>query len=59
MGTYLEPASITIVKEFYANAVIEQGECPTYIRYVRGKTIPFDVDTIDSFLGIDDVFGGR
>jgi len=31
MGTYLELANIAIVKEFYANAMVEEGSISPYI----------------------------
>ncbi|WVZ14690.1 hypothetical protein V8G54_012256 [Vigna mungo] len=47
---YPEPASIAIVKEFYANARhFSDGEEP-FVSYVRGRRVPFDVATINTFL---------
>jgi len=34
-----------VVKEFYVNAMVEEGTIPPYISYVRGKTMPFDATT--------------
>ncbi|KOM54643.1 hypothetical protein LR48_Vigan10g053500 [Vigna angularis] len=50
LGTYPEPATIAIVKEFYANArIFSESDIP-FMSYVRGKRIPYDDDTINSFL---------
>ncbi|WVZ12531.1 hypothetical protein V8G54_017061 [Vigna mungo] len=47
---YVEPASIAIVKEFYANARhFSDGEEP-FVSYVRGRRVPFDAATINTFL---------
>ncbi|WVZ25927.1 hypothetical protein V8G54_004471 [Vigna mungo] len=47
---YPEPASIAIVKELYANARhFSDGEEP-FVSYVRGRRVPFDVATINTFL---------
>ncbi|WVZ06294.1 hypothetical protein V8G54_019640 [Vigna mungo] len=47
---YAEPASIAIVKEFYANARhFSDGEEP-FFSYVRGRRVPFDAATINTFL---------
>ncbi|KOM27048.1 hypothetical protein LR48_Vigan377s000800 [Vigna angularis] len=53
LATYLAPASIPIVKEFYTNAKALRGEQETYTSYVRGEKISFNADTINTFLGID------
>ncbi|WVZ21426.1 hypothetical protein V8G54_008748 [Vigna mungo] len=47
---YPEPASIIIVKEFYANARhFSDGEEP-FVSYFRGRRVPFDAATINTFL---------
>ncbi|XP_014506339.1 uncharacterized protein LOC106766095 [Vigna radiata var. radiata] len=51
--TYPEPASIAIVKEFYANARHFSDEEEPFLIYVRGRRVPFDALTINSFLGTD------
>jgi len=47
MRAYPEPANIVVVKEFYGYAM-------SYTSYVRGKIIPYDAATINSFLGINE-----
>ncbi|KOM37891.1 hypothetical protein LR48_Vigan03g127300 [Vigna angularis] len=53
LATYLTPANIAIIKEFYTNAKALGVEQETYFSYVRGNKVSFDVDTINSFLGTD------
>nr|KYP31459.1 hypothetical protein KK1_048217 [Cajanus cajan] len=51
LGSYLEPANIAIVREFYANAVTIDDDAPaTYTSYVRGHSISFTPATINEFL---------
>jgi len=52
LGLYPALASIAIVKEFYANAKKIHDEDP-FLSYVRGRRVPFDVETINTFLGTD------
>ncbi|KOM37621.1 hypothetical protein LR48_Vigan03g100300 [Vigna angularis] len=53
LATYLTPANIAVVKEFYTNAR-KIGDYPAedYLGYVRGNAIRYDPDSINSFLGI-------
>ncbi|KOM24658.1 hypothetical protein LR48_Vigan2400s000100 [Vigna angularis] len=52
LASYHSPANIAVVKEFYTNARTFGGAThEMYTSYVRGKRIPFDADTINSFLG--------
>lgn len=53
-GNLSEPTNIVVVKEFYVNAMVEEGSIPPYTSYVRGKTMPFNAATINFFLGIDE-----
>ncbi|WVZ17700.1 hypothetical protein V8G54_010682 [Vigna mungo] len=48
--TFPAPASIAIVKEFYANAPHFSDREEPFISYVRGRRVPFDAVTINSFL---------
>ncbi|KOM37421.1 hypothetical protein LR48_Vigan03g080300 [Vigna angularis] len=48
---YPSPANIAMVKEFYTNAKGFGNNHESYNSYVRGKRIPYDADTINSFLG--------
>jgi len=50
LGLYPAPTNIAIVKEFYANAKQIHEEDP-FLSYVRGRRVPFDVETINTFLG--------
>ncbi|WVY90869.1 hypothetical protein V8G54_036383 [Vigna mungo] len=53
LGSYPEPTNIAIVKEFYTNArKFSENDIP-FLSYVRGKRIPFDAATINSFLETD------
>ncbi|WVZ14053.1 hypothetical protein V8G54_011619 [Vigna mungo] len=53
LGSYPESANIAIVKEFYTNArKFSESDIP-FVSYVRGKRIPFDAATINSFLETD------
>jgi len=51
LGSYPSTLSVTLVKEFYANAKVTTSAAPTFLSYVREKRVPFDVDTINEFLG--------
>ncbi|KOM52132.1 hypothetical protein LR48_Vigan09g079100 [Vigna angularis] len=52
LASYPSPANIAVVKEFYTNARTFGGAThEMYTSYVRGTRIPFDADTINSFLG--------
>ncbi|QCD84055.1 hypothetical protein DEO72_LG2g4405 [Vigna unguiculata] len=51
LGSYPSTYSVTLVKEFYANAKVTTSAAPTFLSYVRGKRVPFDADTINEFLG--------
>ncbi|KOM48180.1 hypothetical protein LR48_Vigan07g188400 [Vigna angularis] len=52
LASYPSPANIAVVKEFYTNARTFGGaNHEMYASYVRGKRIPFDDATINSFLG--------
>ena len=51
LGSYPSTFSVTLVKEFYANAKVITSAAPTFLSYVRGKRVPFDVDKINEFLG--------
>ncbi|QCE10573.1 hypothetical protein DEO72_LG10g1803 [Vigna unguiculata] len=51
LGSYPSTFSVTLVKEFYANAKVTTSVAPTFLSYVRGKRVPFDADTINEFLG--------
>jgi len=51
LGSYPSTFSVTLVKEFYANAKVTTSAAPTFLSYVRGKRVPFDADTINEFLG--------
>ncbi|QCD94617.1 hypothetical protein DEO72_LG10g2568 [Vigna unguiculata] len=51
LGSYPSTFSVTLVKEFYANAKVTTSATPTFLSYVRGKRMPFDADTINEFLG--------
>ncbi|QCE14502.1 hypothetical protein DEO72_LG11g1503 [Vigna unguiculata] len=58
LGSYPSTFSVTLVKEFYANAKVTTSAAPTFLSYVRGKRVPFDADMINEFLGtqlVDDV----
>jgi len=50
LGLYPAPTNIAIVKELYVNAKQIHDEDPFFI-YVRGRRVPFDVKTINTFLG--------
>ncbi|KOM58113.1 hypothetical protein LR48_Vigan11g114700 [Vigna angularis] len=50
LATYPAPASITVVKEFYAKPRIYLDDAKPFMSYVRGKHIPFDAETINTFL---------
>ena len=51
LDNYPDTFSITLVKEFYANAKVTTSTAPTFLSYVRGKRVPFDAETINEFLG--------
>ena len=58
LGSYPSTFSVTLVKEFYANAKVTTSatptflsSTPTFLSYVRGKRVSFDADTINEFLG--------
>ncbi|QCE05856.1 hypothetical protein DEO72_LG9g864 [Vigna unguiculata] len=51
LDSYPSTFSVTLVKEFYANAKVTTSATPTFLSYVRGKRVPFDADTINEFLG--------
>jgi len=51
LGSYPSTFSVTLVKEFYANAKVTTSAAPTFLNYVRGKRVPFEADTINEFLG--------
>ncbi|QCD80695.1 hypothetical protein DEO72_LG2g1017 [Vigna unguiculata] len=51
LGSYPSTFSVTLVKEFYANAKVTTSTAPTFLSYVWGKRVPFDADTINEFLG--------
>ena len=51
LGSYPSTFSVTLVKEFYANAKVTTSAAPTFLSYVRGKRVPFDAGTINEFLG--------
>lgn len=53
LATYPAPANIELVREFYANARIFSKDAEPFLSYVRGKRIPFDADTINTFLNIE------
>ncbi|XP_022632813.1 uncharacterized protein LOC111240954 [Vigna radiata var. radiata] len=53
LTTYPASANPAIVKEFYTNARALGGEPETYSSYLRGRRIPFDANTINTFLGTD------
>ncbi|KOM34928.1 hypothetical protein LR48_Vigan02g107800 [Vigna angularis] len=54
LATYLAPANITVVKEFYTNTR-RLGDYPAedYLSYVRGHAIRYDRDSINNFLGTE------
>jgi len=55
METYPKPTNIAVVKEIYVNAMmVEKEETISYTNYVRGKIVPYDATTINSFLGINE-----
>ncbi|KOM55602.1 hypothetical protein LR48_Vigan10g149400 [Vigna angularis] len=58
LATYLAPAIIVVVKEFYTNAK-KIGDYPAenYLGYVRGHAIRYDPDSINNFL--DTVWAGE
>jgi len=37
MGTYPKLTNIVVVKEFYVDAMVEEGSIPPYTSYERGK----------------------
>jgi hypothetical protein len=45
--------NVELVREFYTNALLENPHTETfpYMTYVRGRTIPFDRDAINKYLG--------
>ncbi|QCE14227.1 hypothetical protein DEO72_LG11g1226 [Vigna unguiculata] len=51
LGSYPSTFSVTLVKDFYANAKVTTSAAPTVLSYVRGKRVPFDADTINESLG--------
>ncbi|KOM57603.1 hypothetical protein LR48_Vigan11g063600 [Vigna angularis] len=51
VASYPSPANIVVVKEFYTNSRGFGNRYEGYSSYVRGKRIPYDTDTINSFLG--------
>jgi len=58
LGSYPVTFSITLVKEFFANAKVTTSTAPTFLNCVRGKRVPFDAKTINGILGtqlVDDV----
>ncbi|QCD78788.1 hypothetical protein DEO72_LG1g2424 [Vigna unguiculata] len=40
LGSYPSTFSVTLVKEFYANAKVTTSAAPTFLSYVRGKRVP-------------------
>nr|KYP31854.1 hypothetical protein KK1_047632 [Cajanus cajan] len=46
----MDPANISVVREFYCNARVLSNEFPEYTSYVWGITIRFDAATINTFL---------
>ncbi|KOM40846.1 hypothetical protein LR48_Vigan04g104400 [Vigna angularis] len=54
LATYLAPANIAVVKEFYTNAR-RLGDHPAedYLSYVRGHAIRYDPDSINRFLNTE------
>ncbi|WVY93587.1 hypothetical protein V8G54_032675 [Vigna mungo] len=52
-GTYPASTNIVVVKEFYANARTFIEEAAPFLSYVRGRLVPFDAQTINSFLGTE------
>nr|KYP47710.1 hypothetical protein KK1_030661 [Cajanus cajan] len=50
LGSYPLLANITVVKEFYTNALRQEGLAP-FTSYVRGVHVPYDARTINEFLG--------
>nr|KYP35321.1 hypothetical protein KK1_043646 [Cajanus cajan] len=50
LGSYPLPANIAVVKEFYTNALRQEGLTP-FTSYVRGVHVPYDARTINQFLG--------
>ncbi|KOM49797.1 hypothetical protein LR48_Vigan08g062400 [Vigna angularis] len=53
LASYPVPANIAVVKEFYTNARSFGADQEMYMSYVRGKRIPYDTGTINTFLGIE------
>ncbi|KOM48241.1 hypothetical protein LR48_Vigan07g194500 [Vigna angularis] len=53
VASYPAPANIVVAKEFYTNARSFNGDQERYTIYVRGKRIPYDADTINTFLGTE------
>ncbi|KOM47790.1 hypothetical protein LR48_Vigan07g149400 [Vigna angularis] len=53
LASYPALANAAVVREFYTNAMVFGTETLQYLSYVRGKRIPYDVDTINRFLGIE------
>ncbi|KOM52107.1 hypothetical protein LR48_Vigan09g076600 [Vigna angularis] len=54
LASYPSHANIVVMKAFYTNAWSFGGATHgMYSSYVRGKRIPFDADTINSFLGAE------
>nr|KYP34118.1 hypothetical protein KK1_044956 [Cajanus cajan] len=51
LASYMAPANISVVREFYCNARVLSNEFPEYTSYVRGIMIRFDAATINTFLG--------
>nr|KYP37184.1 hypothetical protein KK1_041647 [Cajanus cajan] len=52
LGSYPLPANIAVVKEFYTNALRQEGIAP-FTSYVRGVHVPYDARTINHFLGTE------
>lgn len=53
MASYPASVNIAVVKEFYANARYYGDEDMAYTSYVSDNRIPYDADTINTFLGVE------